>query len=43
MRLWLPVPVEEGGWKTPSAVANLKKRSGIQGDDTPPVFPLDAE
>lgn len=43
MRLWLSVPVEEGGWKLPYPDANLKKRGGIQVNDTPPVCPLDAE
>ncbi|KAK5209224.1 hypothetical protein LTR20_003950 [Exophiala xenobiotica] len=43
MRLWLSVPVEEGGWKIPYPDVNLKKRGGIQVDDTPPVCPLDAE
>lgn len=43
MRLWLSVPREEGGWKLPYPDANLKKRGGIQVDDTPPVCPLDAE
>ncbi|KAH8901338.1 Clavaminate synthase-like protein [Thozetella sp. PMI_491] len=43
MRLWLSVPMEEGGWKLPYIDANLKKRGGIQVNDTPPVCPLDAE
>lgn len=43
MRLWLSLPIEEGGWKLPYLTANLKKRGGIQVNDNPPVCPLDAE
>ena len=43
MRLWLAVPEDEGGWKTPFHDSNNKKRGGIQVDDTPPVCPVDAE
>lgn len=43
MRLWLSVPLEEGGWKLPYPGAHEKKRGGIQVNDTPPVCPLDAE
>ncbi|KAK6379911.1 hypothetical protein LTS17_005985 [Exophiala oligosperma] len=43
MRLWLSVPIEEGGWKLPYPQANFKKRGGIQVNDTPPVCPVDAE
>lgn len=43
MRLWLSVPIEEGGWKLPYPDANLKKRGGIQVNDVAPVCPLDAE
>lgn len=43
MRLWLSVPLDEGGWKLPYPDAKLKKRGGIQVNDTPPVCPLDAE
>ena len=43
LRLWLSVPLDEGGWKLPYPDANLKKRGGIQVNDTPPVCPLDAE
>lgn len=43
MRLWLSVPLEEGGWKLPYPDARSKKRGGIQVDDRAPVCPLDAE
>lgn len=43
MRLWLAVPEDEGGWKLPYPDRHLKKRGGIQVNDTPPVCPLDAE
>lgn len=43
MRLWLSVPLDEGGWRLPYPDACLKKRGGIQVNDTPPVCPLDAE
>jgi hypothetical protein len=43
MRLWLTVPEDEGGWKLPYPDHALKKRGGIQVNDTPPVCPLDAE
>ncbi|KAH7006790.1 hypothetical protein EDB80DRAFT_644809 [Ilyonectria destructans] len=43
MRLWLSVPVDEGGWKLPFPDMLEKKRGGIQVDDTPPKCPLDAE
>ncbi|KAH9809181.1 hypothetical protein Tdes44962_MAKER06208 [Teratosphaeria destructans] len=43
MRLWLAVPENEGGFKTPFHDSNEKKRGGIQVDDNPPVCPLDAE
>ena len=43
LRLWLAVPEDEGGWKTPFHDSKHKKRGGIQVDDTPPVCPLDAE
>ena len=43
MRLWLSVPLDEGGWKLPYADAHLKKRGGVQVNDNPPVCPLDAE
>lgn len=43
MRLWLSVPLDEGGWRLPYPDAKLKKRGGIQVNDTPPVCPLDAE
>ncbi|ORY68577.1 uncharacterized protein BCR38DRAFT_335096 [Pseudomassariella vexata] len=43
MRLWLGVPLSEGGWKVPYADVEHKRRGGIQVDDTPPVCPLDAE
>jgi hypothetical protein len=43
MRLWLAVPVDEGGWKIPYPDAKIKKRGGIQVNDNPPVCPLDAE
>jgi len=43
MRLWLSVPIDEGGWKLPYPDAHEKKRGGIQVNDTPPVCPLDAE
>jgi len=43
MRLWLAVPGDEGGFKTPFHDSNNKKRGGIQVDDHPPVCPLDAE
>lgn len=43
MRLWLSVPQDEGGWKLPYPDTHMKKRGGIQVNDTPPVCPLDAE
>ncbi|KAL3470371.1 hypothetical protein BJX99DRAFT_51069 [Aspergillus californicus] len=43
MRLWLGVPQSEGGWKTPFADTDNKKRGGIQVEDHPPRCPLDAE
>ncbi|EHA51734.1 taurine catabolism dioxygenase TauD [Pyricularia oryzae 70-15] len=43
MRLWLSVPISEGGWKLPYADSHRKKRDGIQVNDTPPICPLDAE
>ena len=43
MRLWLAVPEDEGGWKTPFHDSNFKKRGGVQVDNTAPVCPLDAE
>ena len=43
MRLWLSVPLDEGGWKLPYPDMHLKKRGGIQVNDTPPTCPLDAE
>jgi hypothetical protein len=43
MRLWLSVPEDEDGWKLPYPDSYLKKRGGIQVNDTPPVCPLDAE
>lgn len=43
MRLWLAVPEDEGGWKTPFHDSNFKKRGGVQVNDNPPVCPLDAE
>ncbi|KAK4550006.1 hypothetical protein LTR36_002973 [Oleoguttula mirabilis] len=43
MRLWLAVPEDEGGWKTPFHDSNAKKRGGIQVNDNPPVCPIDAE
>ncbi|RSM06557.1 hypothetical protein CEP52_005719 [Fusarium oligoseptatum] len=43
MRLWLSVPVDEGGWKLPFPDMHEKKRGGIQVNDNPPRCPLDAE
>lgn len=43
MRLWLSVPLDEGGWKLPYPDMYLKKRGGIQVNDNPPTCPLDAE
>ena len=43
MRLWLAVPEEEGGWKTPFFDSKHKKRGGVQVDETPPTCPFDAE
>lgn len=43
MRLWLSVPLDEGGWKIPYPDMYVKKRGGIQVNNNPPVCPLDAE
>lgn len=43
MRLWLSVPLSEGGWYIPYPDMHLKKRGGIQVNDNPPTCPLDAE
>lgn len=43
MRLWLPTPEDEGGWKLPFSDSGHKKRSGTQVNDTPPRALLDAE
>ncbi|KAF4980919.1 hypothetical protein FZEAL_3176 [Fusarium zealandicum] len=43
MRLWLSVPVSEGGWSLPFPDMHMKKRGGIQVNDTPPKCPFDAE
>ncbi|CAG9939531.1 unnamed protein product [Clonostachys rosea f. rosea IK726] len=43
MRLWLSVPLDEGGWKLPYPDMYWKKRGGIQVNDNAPVCPLDAE
>jgi len=43
MRLWLATPSTEGGWRTPYADVEEKKRGGIQVDYNPPTCPLDAE
>lgn len=42
-RLWLAVPTEEGGWENAYPDSGLKRRGGIQVDDTKPTYPLDGE
>ena len=42
-RLWLAVPVEEGGWENAYPDNGLKRRGGIQVNDTKPSYPLDGE
>jgi hypothetical protein len=43
MRLWLSVPLDEGGWRLPYPDYRLKKRGGIQVNDKAPTCPIDAE
>lgn len=43
MRLWLATPESEGGWRLVLPSSDQKKRRGVQVNDNPPKFPLDAE
>lgn len=43
LRLWLSVPVAEGGWKRPFPDGEYKKRGGIQVDLQKETYPLDGE
>jgi hypothetical protein len=42
-RLWLATPEEEGGWRLPFADSAYKKRGGVQVNQTPETYPLEAE
>ncbi|KIS67267.1 uncharacterized protein UMAG_04370 [Mycosarcoma maydis] len=42
-RLWLAVPVSEGGWQNAYPDNDLQRRGGIQVNDTKPTYPLDGE
>lgn len=42
-RLWLAVPTSEGGWENAYPDNGLKRRGGIQVNDTKPTYPLDGE
>ncbi|SNX83958.1 uncharacterized protein MEPE_02666 [Melanopsichium pennsylvanicum] len=42
-RLWLAVPTQEGGWQNAYPDNHLKRRGGIQVNDTKPTYPLDGE
>jgi Taurine catabolism dioxygenase TauD, TfdA family len=42
-RLWLAVSEREGGWKLPFADSQYEKRGGVQVNDTPESYPMEAE
>ncbi|PWZ00049.1 Clavaminate synthase-like protein [Testicularia cyperi] len=42
-RLWLSVPLAQGGWHTAYPDNHHPRRGGIQVDDTKPTYPLDGE
>ncbi|KAJ4362455.1 hypothetical protein N0V83_010548 [Neocucurbitaria cava] len=42
-RLWLATSEEEGGWPLPFADSEYLKRGGVQVNDTPESYPLEAE
>ncbi|EPE05885.1 taurine catabolism dioxygenase [Ophiostoma piceae UAMH 11346] len=43
LRLWLATPEAEGGWPLPFADSGYVKRGGVQVNETPESYPLDAE
>jgi hypothetical protein len=42
-RLWLATPEKEGGWVLPFADSAYEKRGGVQVNDTPESYPMEAE
>ncbi|OBT63528.1 hypothetical protein VE03_07050 [Pseudogymnoascus sp. 23342-1-I1] len=42
-RLWIATPEEEGGWKLPFADSAYCKRGGVQVNDAPESYPMEAE
>lgn len=42
-RLWISTPEEEGGWPLPFADSDYVKRGGVQVNETPESYPLEAE